>query len=256
MRSMATQTRTNIKNVLKDWPRNTVITARGMLKLGISRDLQRYYVKSGWLESIGRGAYTMLGENVSLDGALYTLQTDLGLSVHQGGYSALSEKYGKTHNVPYARKTQLFAQRGKKLPPWLVAKYGTEFDLYYTSFLPGNIGLIEYDVGNFLVRIPCIERAMMEMLYLTPKVHTVQETYQMMELLTTARPVTIQSLLEHCTSIKVKRLFLYMAELADHPWLKRINVSRIDLGSGNREIEKGGRLNSKYGIVVSDPRAI
>jgi len=131
---MATQTRTNIKNVLKDWPRNTVITARGMLKLGISRDLQRYYVKSGWLESIGRGAYTMLGENVSLDGALYTLQTDLGLSVHQGGYSALSEKYGKTHNVPYARKTQLFAQRGKKLPPWLMAKYGTEFDLYYTSF--------------------------------------------------------------------------------------------------------------------------
>ncbi len=253
---MTTPKRSNIKNVLKDHPRNTVITARELLKLGISRDLQRYYVKSGWLERLGRGAYTVLGENVSLEGAVYTLQTALTLSLHQGGYSALSEKYGKTHNISYARKIQLFARRGEKLPSWLAAKYGTEYDLFYTSFLPGDIGLVEYDTGNFLIRISCAERAMMEMLYLTPKVHTIQETYQVMELLATARPTTIQTLLEHCRSIKVKRLFLYMAELAAHPWLKRINISRIDMGSGDREIEKGGRLNSKYGIVVSDPRAI
>jgi hypothetical protein len=50
----------------------------------------------------------------------------------------------------------------------------------------------------------------------------------------------------------VKRLFLYMSERADHAWLERIDRSRIDLGSGIREIEKGGKLDKKYGIVVGD----
>lgn len=253
---MATRKDANIKNLLRDHPQNTLITTRKMSKLGISRDLQRYYVKSGWLEPVGRGAYTVLGTNVGLEGALYTLQTELGLGVHQGGYSVLNEKYGKTHNVPYDTKAQLFARRGDHPPAWFTAKYGAEYDLFFTSFLSDDIGLVDYDTGLFMLHIPCPERAMMEMLYLTPKVHTVQESYQVMELLTTLKPVIVQALLEQCTSVKVKRLFLYMAELADHSWLKRIDVSRINLGSGDREIEKGGRLNKKYRIVVSNPRAI
>lgn len=253
---MATKKRKNIKDILKDYPRNTVITAQMMLKQGLSRDLQRYYVTSGWLEPFGRGAYAMLGDTVSLEGALYTLQTELELSVHQGGYSVLNEKYGKTQNIPYGQKTQLFIQGGEKIPSWFATKYGAIYVLVRTSFLPNDIGFVDYDAGNFRVRISCAERAMMEMLYLTPKVHTVRETYQVMELLTTVKPAIIQSLLEHCASIKVKRLFLYMAELSGHPWQKRIDVSRVDFGSGAREIEKGGKLDRKYGIVVRDPRTI
>jgi len=40
------------------------------------------------------------------------------------------------------------------------------------------------------------------MLYLTASVHTLQETYQILELLTTLRPAVVQSSLEACISFK------------------------------------------------------
>jgi len=227
-----------------------------MLKRGLSRELQRSAVRSGWLMRIGTGAYTVLEEPVSLKGAIYTLQRVQALSVHQGGYTVLNEKYGKTHNLTVERKPQLFCYRGEKVPAWFRANYGSSFDLFVTSFLPPDAGFVDDDNGNFSVRIPVVERAILEMLYLTPSVHTLQETYQVMELLGTVRPSVIQNLLENCTSIKVKRLFLYMAERAGLAWFKRIDPTTIDLGRGDREITKGGQYDKKYHITVGNVEAI
>jgi hypothetical protein len=47
-----------------------------------------------------------------------------------------------------------------------------------------------------------------------------------------------------------------MAELAGHPWLKRLDLSRIDLGRGIREVTKGGRLDKKYQLVIGEVRLI
>ncbi len=227
-----------------------------MLKRGVSRDLQRSAVRSGWLTRLGTGAYTVLEEPVSLEGALSTLQRELCLSVHQGGYTVLNEKYGKTHNLTVTRKPQLFCYRGEKVPAWFKAHYGSSYDLFVTSFLPSDAGFVDYDNVNFTVKIPVVERAILEMLYLTPSVHTLQETYQVMELLGTVKPLVIQSLLECCTSIKVKRLFLYMAERAGLAWFKRIDHTNIDLGRGDREITKGGQYVKKYQIVVGNVEEI
>jgi hypothetical protein len=41
-----------------------------------------------------------------------------------------------------------------------------------------------------------------------------------------------------------------MAEHHNHAWFKRLDQSSIDLGSGKREIVKGGILDKKYKIVV------
>jgi len=178
------------------------------------------------------------------------------LSVHQGGYTALNEKYGKTHNLTVARKPQLFSYRGEKVPAWFRANYGSSYDLFVTSFLPAEAGFIDYDTDNFTVKIPVIERAILEMLYLTPSIHTLQETYQVMELLGTVKPAVMQSLLECCASIKVKRLFLYMAERAGLVWVKRLDLTTIDLGRGDREITKGGQYDKKYRIVVGNVEEI
>jgi len=94
------------------------------------------------------------------------------------------------------------------------------------------------------------------MLYLTPSIHTLQETYQVMELLGTVKPAVMQSLLECCASIKVKRLFLYMAERAGLVWVKRLDLTTIDLGRGDREITKGGQYDKKYRIVIGNVEAI
>lgn len=253
---MDTQNNTNIKNILKYHSHNTVLTAEELLRRGLSRDLLRSAVRSGWLTRIGTGAYTVLEEPVSLEGVIYTLQKELGLSVHQGGYTVLNEKYGKTHNLTVARKPQLFCNRGEKVPAWFRAYYSSSYDLFVTSFLPPDAGFADDANVNFTVKIPVVERAILEMLYLTPSIHTLQETYQVIELLGTVKPAVMQSLLENCTSIKVKRLFLYMAEQAGLIWFKRIDQTTIELGRGDREITKGGRYDKKYRIVVGNVEAI
>ena len=64
------------------------------------------------------------------------------------------------------------------------------------------------------------------------------------------RPEVVQKLLEECRFVKVKRLFMYMAEKHRHPWVEKLDLSRIDFGKGKRRIVSGGELNPKYEITV------
>ncbi len=64
------------------------------------------------------------------------------------------------------------------------------------------------------------------------------------------RPELIQSLFEACHQVKAKRLFLWLAGEKNHAWYYRIDKNRIDLGSGKRQIIKGGRLDEEYRITI------
>jgi len=64
------------------------------------------------------------------------------------------------------------------------------------------------------------------------------------------RPQIIQKLLEECTSVKVKRLFLYMAKKANHQWFQFLKIDNIDLGKGHRTLANNGVYNAKYMISV------
>jgi len=92
----------------------------------------------------------------------------------------------------------------------------------------------------------------LEYVYDIPKNESFDEAHYIMEGLATLRPSVLQSLLESCRSVKVKRLFLHMAATYNHGWFNRIDESSIDLGSGKREIIKGGKLDKKYQIVVPE----
>ena len=103
------------------------------------------------------------------------------------------------------------------------------------------------------LEVATLERAAFEMMYLVPKRQSYEEALQIMESLASLRPQVVQRLLECCTSVKTKRLFMHAAEKLDHPWLSRLNLSYIDFGSGRRTIHAGGRLDKKYSLVVADP---
>lgn len=90
----------------------------------------------------------------------------------------------------------------------------------------------------------------MECLHLAPSSYSLMDAYYIMEMLTTLRPKLVQQLLEECSSVKIKRLFLYMAEKSGHQWFNALNVSKIDLGKGDRLIAPGGKYIGKYGIII------
>ena len=64
----------------------------------------------------------------------------------------------------------------------------------------------------------------------------------------------LQRLLEDCLSVKVKRLFFYFAERHGHARLKALDRDAIDLGSDNRVLARGGRLDPTYRITL--PRSL
>lgn len=67
-----------------------------------------------------------------------------------------------------------------------------------------------------------------------------------MEGLNNLKPSAVQELLEKCTSIKVKRLFLFMADKAGHEWPGHLDMEKVNLGSGKRSLVHDGAYNSKY----------
>ena len=248
---MSTTKRTKINRLLSAQPAEVVLTSSWLAQQGYSYDLQKRYRKSQWLDSIGTGALVRHGEKVDYLGAVYALQSQLGLSVHPAAKTALSLQ-GKTHYLELSTKhVKLFGDDAESLPLWF-KKYdwGVELDSRLTSFLPANLGLVEYEHKGFKVKISNPARAIFECLYLTPKAQPLFEAYELMEGLNNLRPKSVQKLLEECSSIKVKRLFLYMADKAEHEWFNFVNLDNVNLGSGKRSIVNDGVYVPKYQITV------
>jgi hypothetical protein len=94
------------------------------------------------------------------------------------------------------------------------------------------------------------ERAMLELCDEPPGSALVYEADAIMRGLSTLRPRLVRTLLQHCRSIKAKRLFLALATRHNHAWLSHLALDGLDLGSGNRVLVPGGRLHPKYHITL------
>lgn len=248
---MNTVRESKLNTLLRTQPLGTVLTSSWLVERGYSLALQKQYKKSRWFESIGTGALVRHGDQVDYLGAIYALQSQLGQSVHPAAKTALSLQ-GKAHYVEFAtQKTQLFGGKDENLPLWFKRRdWGVSIDCRLTSFLPPELGLVEIDHKSFKVKVSTPARAIIECLYLAPKSQPLLEVFELMEGLNNLRPASVQMLLEACTSVKVKRLFLYLADKAGHDWRNYINLEKIELGSGKRAIVSDGVYVSKYQITV------
>ena len=251
MGTMSTENNTKINRLLSSQPAGIVMTSSWLVNQGYSHDLQKRYRKSQWLDSIGTGALVRHGETVDYLGAVYALQSQLKLSVHPAAKTALS-LLGKSHYLELSTKNiRLFGSESESLPQWFKKfDWGASLNYKPTSFLPAELGLVEYEHKGFKVKLSSPARAILECLYLAPKNQPLLEAYELMEGLNNLRPVLVQKLLSQCTSVKVKRLFLYMASKAHHEWVNFLDLDNIDLGKGKRSIVSDGIYVSKYQITV------
>jgi Transcriptional regulator, AbiEi antitoxin, Type IV TA system len=94
------------------------------------------------------------------------------------------------------------------------------------------------------------ERAILELLDELPKHESFHQADMLMGSLANLSPRRLQSLLEDCASVKVKRLFFFFADRHHHAWLKRLDKDAITLGEGKRMLVKGGKLDKAYQITV------
>ena len=248
---MGTDMGSKINQLLNAQPPGTVLLSSWMVEKGYSHDLQQRYKRGHWLKSIGTGAFIRNNDKVGYEGAIYALQKQSGLKVHPGGRTALA-LLGKAHYLELSvNRVIIFGGGREKLPTWFRKNnWGVQVDYYSTSFLPAELGLTEYELSNFSIKVSGAARAMMECLHLAPQKQELMECFELMESLNNLVPKQVQTLLENCESIKVKRLFLYLAEKADQAWFKQLDLAKFDLGKGKRSIVKNGVLIDKYGITV------
>lgn len=239
-----------LKKLLDQWQPCTVITTARLKELGISPQDTQNYVTSKWLTPVGRGAYKRPSETVTWQGALWAIQSQLKLDVHVAARTAL-EITGKAHYLRFSNEVVfLFSPPKVTLPTWFKnGDWSVDVRHTQTKLLPPDLGLTELNaVESFALRSSSPERAILETLHLAPQAIDLSETAHLIEGQMTLRPKLMQELLEACESIKVKRLFLYLAERANLPVMRHLKFDRIELGKGDRSLTPRGKYVAKYGL--------
>ena len=243
---------TKIQQILKSNPDTKILFGEWLSRQGLDAKSQYAYMKSGWLSRLSKGVYALQGTTPTLMQTISAYNYQLSKECIVGAYTAL-EMRGYSHYLSMGKpQAYLFTGKDDKLPTWLTQR---EWDMtikyMVTSFLGDDRKGVEpfvSDGNELLVSSP--ERAMLECLNLPESSASLLDLYYIMESLTTLRPKLVQSLLETCTSKKVRRLFLYMAEKAGHQWFRTLNLDSIPLGTSRYMIVPTGRYIAKYNMTI------
>jgi len=242
-----------------------------MEKNGYSRALRHQYVKAGWLEQPARSVYRRPWGSLSWEQVVISLQTLLAYPVSIGARTAL-EIQGYAHYLPHTQN-DIHLYSDTPLPAWLhKLNLPQTFIVHNRSrFLPllkesgsglslslnesaasidSSLKISSWGQWNWPLILSAPERAMLELLDELPKNETFHMADMLMEGLVNLRPRSVQTLLEQCSSVKVKRLFLFFAERHGHAWFSQLDLKRIDLGAGKRALVPDGMLDSKYQITL------
>jgi hypothetical protein len=217
----------------------------------ISRSHVQNYLKTGWLEVVASGVYKKPSQSIFWSSALSALQYQQASSLHLSGLSSLAHQ-GLSHYLTMGNETvQLNSIKAIRPPKWL---FSQNWQIEYKcSKVLGKIDqndLIELTVNNQMIKSSIIELAVLEVLEKVADESSFIFASELFQGLTSLRPRKLQSLLERSPSVKVKRLFLFLAHYYQHPWLKRLDESKVELGSGNRQIVKGGYVDRQYKVTV------
>lgn len=243
---------TKIKQITEEVGLDGVLFGSWLAQQGLDRQQQSEHLQSGWLERIARGVYKIAGSHPTLYSAVSCYNTQLGKQCIVGARSALDLR-GFMHYVPMGKAVAfLFTDNAHKLPEWLL-QYEWDMTVQYqtTSFLGDDMLGVEtqmVDGRSLLVSSP--ERAMLEWLNMPGIESTLLDVYYVMEMLSGLRAELVQELLERCSSVKAKRLFMYMAEKTKYAWVEDIDKTKIDFGSGRRMIVPKGKYIREYNMTI------
>jgi len=261
-------------------PEGMVASSSWLEDKGYSRGLRSKYVANGWLTQPARGIYARPGGDTKWQNLVISMQSLMRLPLAVGGLTAL-ELQGYGHYVRIGTGSSIYLYTERRLAKWL-----SQIDLpvkfeqrnanrlfkepsieHAVKTLPdlrkvdpslaeaklcGGLKLYSWGDRPWPMIVSSPERAILEFLNELPDKQSFEHAGDLFNGLVNLSPRRLQGLLETCDSVKVTRLFLWFAERYDHPWMKHLDVSAIDTGSGKRVIAKAGRLNPKYQITVPE----
>ena len=259
---MAEQKDRKLNQIERTLPEGLLVDAGWMEQHGYSTSLRSQYVSAGWLVQPVRGTFKRpLGE-LSWQKVVVSLQKLLGSDLVVGGRTAL-EAQGFSHYLSATGPSPVHLYGTQPPPGWLAKlPLKEKFRFHRSQVLFKTLASAEGLQAGTLRHVPghsewpltmsTPERALLELLDDLPRHESFHQVDVLMEGLRTMSPRRLQMLLNDCKSIKVKRLFFWFAERHQHTWLKQIDQTKVNLGTGKRMLVKGGKLDPKYLITVPD----
>jgi hypothetical protein len=243
-------------------PEGVIATRKWLVENNFSNHAIDNLVKSNQLESISKGVYVRNKAKISWQSIVFSLQSIVKIDLVLGGLTAL-EMQGLSHYLSFSENKNVHLYGKDTVPKWVIGldvkvnfiKHSTKEFLENNKNEKQNSQFTierEWDNEGRKLTIASPERAYLEVLLELPSKITFEHADQLMQGLTTLSPRSVQKLLEQCQNIKAKRLFLWFADRHNYVWLNKINRETITLGSGNRMIAKGGKLDTKYKITVPE----
>lgn len=256
-------------------PEGMPVSKQWLMKRGPAFDRHAVdnLLKSRQLTPLAPGVYIRPATRISWQGVVCSLQSIFKKDLVVGGLTAL-ELHGFAHYLSLSRHRTVNLYGKDPLPAWLHDALPTVHFVRHTRLSSlGGSGLVtwEYDTQErslanvqipgqhesawpFIMSSP--ERAFLEVLMDVPDAMSFEHADQLLQGMTTLSPRRMEPLLRKCTSVKVRRLFYWMAERHSYAWLKKLpkpeDLDELGLGSGNRLLAKKGRLDPKYRITVPE----
>lgn len=242
-------------------PHGLVAEKAWLLDRGVSRHKLDNQVKRGRLVPAVRGVLSRPDARLTWQGVVCSLQR-MGYRLWPGGLTAL-RLHGLAHYAALGDAKRVDLYGPDPLPMW------TRRVLSGVRFTRRR-GLVLATEDRWTVELPLgpeerpmsiatPERAWFEVLLDVPNRVSFEHADQLMQGLGNLSPSRLNGLLEECTSVKVRRLFLWFAERHGHGWRRRLDTERFTmdsgrLGSGKRQLAADGTLEPHYLITV--PRSM
>ena len=250
------QMATKINNLLREHPEEVVFFSSFLASKGITRAEQIAYVRSGWLERMVQGVYKKSGCTPGLEQVVNAYNGQLGKHCWFGAMTSLDFR-GLTHYLPMGKTmAYLFTPYAERLPLWIVNGNWNMTVRYRTTSVftdrPGHFSDFVANGTQLHTSVP--ERAALESLLLVPEYTSWMDVFNTFESLTTLRPQVLQELLEGCSNVRIKRMFLFMAGKLGYSWFSALDRSRINIGRGLRNLSYGekGKYVREYDMIVPE----
>ncbi|NDP20382.1 MAG: hypothetical protein GZ091_04795 [Paludibacter sp.] len=239
-----------LNQLLQYWQPGGLLFSSWLNENGYSAQLIQQYRRSGWFSMLRRGVMYRNGDKLSSFAVISSYNTQLNKKFYVGAHSAL-ELSGFNHFVPMGKPVLMIGYPVQEsIPNWLI-DIDFEYELkFFSTKVVQNPQLTFVNNGSYKILVSVPEQAFLECLLLAPNQYDYMDLFYIMEQLTTLRSEVVQQLLENTNNIKVKRLFLYMAQKAGHDWFSKLDVDKINLGSGKQKLVEDGVYLPEYMITI------
>lgn len=240
--------------LLQNTAPGSLVLQSWLTKHGISSSLANKYMHSHWLQRLRAGVYVRAGRDPEWVDALQCLQNQFSAPVHLAGLTSLAYQ-GRSHYLPLKQqRIWLCVEDKAALPKWFKAFPYADWFLLSTQKLSqlDDKYLTDVEIKGKQLAASTAELAIYEILDAVPISLSFEHAAELFQGLVNLSPRKVELLLHSSRAIQTNRLYLFLADYYEHEWVKRIDKTKIDLGSGKRQVVPGGKLDKQYQIIIPE----